>query len=137
MDNIYQSKFLEIAKNDEMKKGTELYNKSKKPIETGVVPVPAYSSMFTNIHSEINDNKYVTSLTGEKMKIEQFSHNNMQPFLKGNITQNTNIVDNTPRLDIHTGIDKFYIQKKKLKISSNQQMVLIIFTAIQYMMTIL
>lgn len=111
MNNIYQSQFSEFVKEDEMRRGKDMYDKAKSPLTSGVVPLPAYSSMFSSIQ-EIEKDKHVSSLTGEKM-IQQ--HNNMQPFLKGNITQNTTILDNTPKLDMNTGVDKLYIQKKEVK----------------------
>ena len=110
MNNIYNSRYLETVKNDEYKRSTNLYNKSKNPLKTGIVPLPANSSMFHHINH--TDNK---TLTGITMNKENFRHNNMQPYLKGNITQNTNTENFTQQMNMHTGIDKFYKQKKEVE----------------------
>lgn len=111
MDNVYQSRFSEYVKRDEMKRGRDLHEKSMNPRATGVIPIPAHSAMFSPQQSIGNSDSVVYSLTGEKMELK---HNNMQPFLKGNVTQNTVILDNTPRLDMNTGVDKLYIKKREV-----------------------
>jgi len=110
MDNVYQSKYWETVKKDEKKKATDMFIKSRNPYETGVVPRPAYASMFQNIDNSPEQ----TSLTGNKMD-NAFKHNNMQPFLKGNITQNTDLENFTSKLDMSTGTDKYYMHKTEVQ----------------------
>jgi hypothetical protein len=115
MNNIYDSKYWEKVKEDEQNRSNKLYEYSKKPYETGVVSKTSGSGMFKRqFYSEINDNEntnnnlnnlndYTYSLTGERIPISSFSHNNMTPFLKKNVTQNTNIEKMSPILDNLTG----------------------------------
>jgi len=109
-NNIYNSRYLDTVKQDEYGRSKRMYEKAKHPFATGVVPLPAYSSMFQT--ANYNDS---TTLSGEKMNKKDFTHNNMQPFLKGNITQNTNVESFTPRLDMATGVDKFYQKKTEVE----------------------
>jgi len=112
MNNIYDSKYWEKVKEDEQNRSNKLYEYSKKPYETGVVSKTSGSGMFKRqFYSEINDNEntnnnlndYTYSLTGERIPLSTFSHNNMTPFLKKNVTQNTNIEKMSPILDNLTG----------------------------------
>lgn len=115
MKNIYESKYLDTVRKDELQRGKEMYKKAKKPYKTGVVPIPADSSMFSNFTEESNDNNNISLLSGEKMNINQFKHNNMQPFIKGNVTQNTNVEKFTQKLDMNTGVDKLYRRKREVE----------------------
>lgn len=117
-NNIYESKYLETVRKDESRRGDEMYKKAKKPFKTGVVPMPADSSMFSNFNDDgrdTRDNKNISLLSGEKMNISQFKHNNMQPFIKGNVTQNTNVEKFTQKLDMNTGVDKLYRHKREVE----------------------
>lgn len=116
MKNIYESKYLETVRKDEYHRGKEMYKKARKPYKTGVVPMPADSSMFSNFNETTNDNdNNISLLSGEKMNINQFKHNNMQPFIKGNVTQNTNVEKFTQKLDMNTGVDKLYRRKREVE----------------------
>lgn len=115
MKNIYESKYLDTVRKDEAKRGNEMYKKAKKPFKTGVVPMPADSSMFSSFAEDMNDTNNVSLLSGEKMNINQFKHNNMQPFIKGNVTQNTNVEKFTQKLDMNTGVDKLYRKKREVE----------------------
>ena len=112
-NNIYETNYLNIVKNDEMNKGKSKYEKSKNTFKTGVVPLPSSSSMFSTIDN--NTNEFVSLLSGEKLSMKEFQHNNMQPFIKGNVTQNTNIEKFSQQLDNHTGVDRFYQQKREVE----------------------
>lgn len=116
MKNIYESKYLDTVRKDEYQRGKEMYKKARKPYKTGVVPIPADSSMFSNFNENTNDNdNNISLLSGEKMNINQFKHNNMQPFIKGNVTQNTNVEKFTQKLDMNTGVDKLYRRKREVE----------------------
>ena len=116
MKNIYESKYLDTVRKDEYQRGKEMYKKARKPYKTGVVPMPADSSMFSNFNENANDNdNNISLLSGEKMNINQFKHNNMQPFIKGNVTQNTNVEKFTQKLDMNTGVDKLYRRKREVE----------------------
>lgn len=54
-----------------------------------------------------NDGKYyVSPLTGEKMLIEEFTHNNMKPFFGGRLKQNMDFDVHDSKLEAFTGISK-------------------------------
>ena len=112
MNNVYQSNYVKKVKDNEFELSNNMYMKSKDPYKTGVVPLPANLTMnykFNKEGDDINEENY--SLTGNKKILK---HNNMQPFLKGNVTQNTDVDKFTSRLDINTGHDKYYTQKKEV-----------------------
>jgi hypothetical protein len=117
MNNIYNSKYWDKVRNDEQKRSDNMYQKSNNPFETGVISTPAYASMFQTLSSDEsnNNNTVISSLSGNNMNIENFTHNNMQPFIKGNVTQNVDPERFTSRLDINTGTDKFYKNKKEVE----------------------
>jgi hypothetical protein len=140
MNNIYDSRYFDKVKADEQNRSNKLYEYSKKPYETGVVSKTAGSSMFNRkFYSEINDNNgngsdsssggngglndnnYTYSLTGEKVPLSSFSHNNMTPFLKKNVTQNTNI-DNMSMLDNLTGNNSLKKGKQEIQCMFKPQM---------------
>lgn len=115
MRNIYESTYMNSVIDDEFNRSKKMYSKGKNPSKTGVVPLPADSSMFANIHSQQNNDNYVSLLSGQQMDIKQFKHNNMQPFIKGGVTQNTNVEKFTQKLDLDTGVDKFYRKKQEVE----------------------
>ena len=88
MKNIYDSTYWNKIKQEEQELSNDLYKKSKKPYETGIVSKNATSDTFKrNFYSEINNDDdvigdYTYSLTGEKVNVSSLSHNNMTPFLK-------------------------------------------------------
>ena len=91
MNNIYSSKYWDKVKEDEQKRSDTLYEKAKTPYDTGIIAKPSYADMFARLDTENEGNNFVSSLTGKKINKEDFSHNNMTPFLRKNVTQNTNI----------------------------------------------
>ena len=106
LDNIYSSTYYTDVKRDELIRGTKMYNKAQNPMETGIVPRPAFASMF----SEIEDNN--DNLSGMKMEEQDYIHNNMVPFLKGNVTQNIERMSNyTDRM---SGNDSLYMKKTEV-----------------------
>jgi len=119
MNNIYSSRYWDKVKEDEQKRSNILYEKSKSPYDTGIIAKPAYSDMFARIDtgnaSKANSNdSLVSSLTGEKINKENFSHNNMTPFLRKNVTQNTDVENMSSMLDNKTGNNQFWQNKKEV-----------------------
>lgn len=114
MNTIYDSTYWDKIKKDEQNRSDDMYKKSKDPFNTGIVATPAYASMFQSIEEKGNNSSTVSSLTGKNIDIENFTHNNMQPFFKGNVTQNVDVDNSTSRLDIYTGVDKLYQNKKEV-----------------------
>jgi hypothetical protein len=117
MNNIYSSKYWEKVKEDEQKRSNKLYEKAKTPYETGIVAKPSYSDMFARIDSandpHVSEN-FVSSLSGEMINKGDFSHNNMTPFLRKNVTQNTNIENMSSVFDTKTGNNQFWQNKKEV-----------------------
>ena len=108
-NNIYASKYSDYVQSDALKRSTQRYEKAKKPYQSGIVASSAYSS-YQDVQQK--DDAYVSSLTGEAINIENFKHNNMQPFLKGGVTQN--VEKFTSKLDRDTGVDKMYFKKTEV-----------------------
>lgn len=115
MNNIYSSKYWEKVKADEQARSNDMYEKAKNPFKTGVISKPAYSDMFMPQNNGNNaNNNYVASLTGEQINIGNFTHNNMQPFLRKNVTQNTNVEAFTSKLDMSMGTNSFWKKKEEV-----------------------
>jgi hypothetical protein len=117
MKNIYDSTYWNQVKQDEQQRGNKMYNMAEAR-NTGIVAMPATSDMFKNMNYTIPNNskspEYVQSLTGNKINRDTFIHNNMTPFLRKNVTQNTNIETMSPFLDSRTGNNQFWQTKKEV-----------------------
>jgi len=57
---------------------------------------------------------FVSSLSGEMINKGDFSHNNMTPFLRKNVTQNTNVENMSSVFDTKTGNNQFWQNKKEV-----------------------
>lgn len=122
MNNIYSSTYWEKVKADEQKRSDKLYEKAKSPYETGIVAKPSYSDMFARIDMDSvggvggkgGADNLVSSLSGEMINKGDFSHNNMTPFLRKNVTQNTNIENMSSVFDTKTGNNQFWQNKKEV-----------------------
>ncbi len=122
MKNVYKSEFWQQVRQDEQTRGDNMWRRSQTPMETGVVPMPAYASMFEfATPQEISATRQedrpstVTTLAGTTIPIEQFTHKNMQPFFRGNVKQNMNVESFASTLDRHTGRSEFFKPKKETK----------------------
>lgn len=122
MNNIYKSEHWQEVRQDEQSRGDRMWNKAQNPMETGVVPKPAYASMFEfatpeerNATRQEPRQKTVTTLAGTTVPIEEFTHKNMQPFFRGNVKQNMNLESFAGTLDRHTGRSEFYKTKQETK----------------------
>ena len=116
MDNVYNSSYQNKSWATETSLGTNMWKASQTPFESGIVPRPAYANMFAapediqqNIHIA---NEKVMSLTGQEMTMENFTHNNMQPFYTGTPKQNININANTTHFEQMTGTTGFKPHKQ-------------------------
>jgi len=126
MNNIYSSTYWEKVKADEQKRSDKLYEKAKSPYETGIVAKPSYSDMFARIDMDAGTggkgsmgntggaDNFVSSLSGEMINKGDFSHNNMTPFLRKNVTQNTNVENMSSVFDTKTGNNQFWQNKKEV-----------------------
>ena len=117
MKNIYDSTYWNQVKQDEQQRSNKMYNMAISG-NTGIVSMPATSDMFKKMNYTVPDNsnspEFVQSLTGNKISRETFTHNNMTPFLRKNVTQNTNLETMSPFLDNRTGSNQFWQTKKEV-----------------------
>jgi len=114
MDNIYQSQYYNKTKDYEQSLANNSYQKAKYPFKTGVVPSPAYSSMFSQpFINEDDNNSYINSLSGEKIPLENFTHKNMQHFLRKGITQNTDVEN--PNFNQKIGYNDYKTRKTEVE----------------------
>ena len=122
MKNIYKSNHWQEVRADEQTRGDTKWNKAQTPMETGVVPRPAYASMFEfatpqekNATMQEDRPSTVTTLAGNTIPIGDFTHKNMQPFFKGSVKQNMNVESFASTLDRHTGRSEFFKPKAETK----------------------
>jgi len=117
MDNVYSSTYQDKSWDMERSLGTNMWKASQTPFETGVVPRPAYASMFMDPKDipqhEIQGNEKILSLTGEELSMETFTHNNMQPFYSGTPKQSMNMNANSTHFEQMTGTGGFKPKKKE------------------------
>jgi hypothetical protein len=99
------------VKDDQYRLGKDRYDQSLNPSITGMISQPIYSDLFSTNQSASGE--FISPLSGQK--IADMKHNNMQPFLKGNITQNTNVERFTSKLERDTGNDRFYMKKREVE----------------------
>ena len=98
---------------------------------TGIVSMPATSVCLKMMDYTVPDNsnspEFVQSLTGNKISRESFTHNNMTPFLRKNVTQNTNLETMSPFLDNRTGLCliNFGKQNKEGSVCLNHKLMLV------------
>jgi len=112
-NNVYASKYSDYVQKDAFQRSKNMYEKASRPYETGVISSTNFQPNYQDINIMDDNSGYVSSLTGEKVNVENFKHNNMQPFLKGGVTQN--VEKFTSKLDMNTGVDKMYFQKREVK----------------------
>lgn len=107
MRNIYDSKHWDEVRNYEFQKSTESYAKANVPMMSGVIPKPAYSDQFIPHTPPFKQmppsGSTIPTLTGQAIPVEQFTHNNMQPFYSGEVKQNINPVAMESYLEHSTG----------------------------------
>lgn len=114
MKSVYESDHWKNAKNDEFQRGTSMWNAAQNPWETGVVPRPAYASMFAQPDLEMSS-KSVTTLAGTEIPQDSFTHNNMTPYFRGSVRQNVDAGANSSMLEQFTGRGDLYQKKKEVE----------------------
>lgn len=123
MKNLYNSDYWNQVRQQEFQLGTETWNQSQTPTTSGVVPRPAYADMFTPISSGVplenipreQAGSFVESLTGNSVPVEQFKHNNMQPFYRGAIKQNVDSFAGSSYLENSTGRGDRFKHKQEVE----------------------
>jgi len=127
MKNLYDSDYWNQVRKQEFQMGTESWNQAQTPTTTGVVPRPAYADMFKPLMPEGaasgfnmenaggNKQTYVESMTGDSIPSEQFKHNNMQPFFRGEVKQNIDPFASSSYLENSTGRGERFKHKQEVE----------------------
>lgn len=93
-------------------KVNERFNASRDPINTNVIPNVGFNQ---NIINNSNNTMIRSQLSGAAMKMDDFKHNNMQPFFRGNSNQNMSRDTNSTLLESFTGNSDVYRKKSEVK----------------------
>lgn len=114
MQSIYQSDHWTQVRGEEYQRGSAMWNAAQNPWETGVVPRPAYASMFAAPDATTKE-PVITTLAGTEVSTEEFKHNNMMPYFRGTARQNMDPDANASRLERFTGRGEFFQKKKEVE----------------------
>ena len=126
--NIYQNDISGNAKKVEERIVDRSFRNSMNGLQTGMIPRNFNENILNKsnkfkIHEQLqdikeqnnNDKKYIISpLSGERIPVENFSHNNMVPFFGSKITQNMSEEQNQQRLESFTGNYKNFKSKSEI-----------------------
>lgn len=107
-DNVYNDNILKRAKETEEKRVKKMYSKSKTPHRSKVI-----SSNYKDIINKTKSETYESKLAGINIPIENFTHNNMEPFFGGTQKQNVDLnKGNDFLLETYTGTGKVFHDAK-------------------------
>ena len=113
MDNVYHSEYWSKVRREEEMLANARFDDAQSPMQTGVVPRPAYADMFMQ-----------TSVGANAPELQQraqtgaMTHNNMQPFFGGRVRQNVNPFANESRLEHYSGATNDQIHRRKEEVGS-------------------
>ena len=97
------------------------FDKMKTPEDSNIIP-PFYNRQIFNDStntfiaektSAAAVNSSVNSLTGEKIPVSEFTHNNMVPFFGGHIRQNVNVESNRSIMENFQGSEPVFWKEKE------------------------
>ncbi len=116
----YQSTQFNQSQSVERGRAASNFNNSKNAVNTNVIPREGFNQRIFNdknshLDFEPDKNSFKSPLTGQVMRVEEFTHNNMQPFFGGSVRQNTTIGANEQILENHTGASTVYQEKMEMK----------------------
>ena len=123
----YQSRQYQQTQSVERGIARQQFENSRNPVQTGVIPGVGFNQRIFNEKNDSFDftpngqgqgqgqGYYKSPLTGEVMKIEEFTHNNMQPFFGSQVRQNLTDGSTSHILETHTGASEVYREKGELK----------------------
>lgn len=124
-NSIYSSDHWSTTRADERMRGAARWKDAQDPWKTGVVPEPAYASMFQPLSANLamSEDKLqapqgpsqVQTLAGTTITRENFTHNNMQPFFRGSVKQNVDVNSMSPTLERHTGRSDVQYRKQAVE----------------------
>lgn len=88
---------------------------SPSPIDSAI-PMTEYRSDNTESNPNYINNEFVISpLSGQKIRSNEFKHNNMQPFFGGRMKQNMSAHANVSRLDSYNGNGSTQMKKREVE----------------------
>jgi hypothetical protein len=95
-------------------------NNSRDAVNTNIIPRDGFNQRIMNEKNshfdfEPNQQSFISPLSGQVMKVEEFTHNNMQPFFGGSVRQNTLENANDTILENFTGNSTVYKEKTEMK----------------------
>lgn len=116
-ESVYSSNNFDNGKKYEQKKMNENYKQFTNNASSNIIPERHNENLYKKEDMDFNIQKpqkeFYSQLTGSL--IENFKHNNMQPFYKGDKAHITDNFDNSSFLDRHQGNNTFYNKKKEVK----------------------
>lgn len=118
MDNMYSSDYWNTIRKDEFARSSVMTAAAQSPFETGVVPKPAYASMFAPPTAAVQgaamaaDGVQTSSLSGQP--IEQFLPAGTQPYFRGRVRQNTDPEANNTLLENYTANSGLFMKKQEV-----------------------
>jgi hypothetical protein len=115
MANAYHSTYAATARQEEAARGSAMWAAAADPWATGVVPTPAFSSMFAGVADAAPSGPQTTvqTLAGETLPIEQFGFDNMVPFFRGSVKQNTDLERGGRAVEAFTGRSEHFVRKEE------------------------
>jgi hypothetical protein len=123
MTDVYNSQYYTESQRQEEELVRNKWALSQDPRHTGVVPRPAYADMFSRPEelenpaiqrqpaASASPERFV-SMAGYEIKPEQFTHNNMQPYYRGQPKQTIDVHNGESRLEHYTGRSDLFHTKK-------------------------
>jgi hypothetical protein len=115
--NIYQNNISQNSRNIEYNLANNAHNNSINGMNTGIIPRNFNQNIINktnkikkheqlqdikNHNNDTKDNFMISPLSGERISVENFSHNNMTPFFGSNVKQSTTI-STQPIMENYTG----------------------------------
>lgn len=115
--NLLRKKFAPNNYPEDINKNDEVINNVRK-YHNGANATNKYfvkTNISEGIKTDANKIKEIKSLTGEKVDITSFEHNNMVPFFGARIRQNTDLTKRESILDNFAGTGSQYIKKQTIE----------------------
>lgn len=114
MQDIYQSEYWNKVQKEEQNLVNTNWDLSQSPQTSGVVPRPAYSGMYYAYGSAPSSGQEtVTTMAGQTIKKENFTHNNMKPYFRGTVKQNMDVHVHEGTLERYTGVSDLFRNKQE------------------------
>ena len=116
-----QSNLLTGVNEFELNSNQQNYQDSINPNKSGIIPNNFQQKLINHTNNSIpqkteSDNNVIFSeLTGEYISKDNFKHNNMQHFYKGQPTQNVDLDKTSTTFENFTGTSTVYQHKKEVK----------------------